>query len=171
MSTTSNRLEAIEQELKSILEDRVNELMSSMRQTETLTRRIIVAETEITQSRQVREDLEAENDRIRGDITAMRARVDEIRSTNGDLVTERDKLRKELESAEAEANAMQQETDSVRSRIAELSTQRDALQSETADMQMKVQNLEEMVDRMRELREQLRTSIGSLSSELGSSGS
>ena len=67
MSNTNNRLQAIEQELKSILESRVNELMSSMRQAETLTRRIVAAETEISQSRQLRENLSPRRLRCRID--------------------------------------------------------------------------------------------------------
>jgi len=171
MGNTNDRLQAIEGELKNILESRVNELMSSMRQAETLTRRIVAAETEISQSRQLRENLETEIERVRGDVNAMRARVDEIRQANGELWTQRDKLREELRAAEAEVAAAEKEVTETRSSVAVLNKQHDTLKAETSNMQVKVKALEETVNRMRELREQLRSSIGSLSNELGSSGS
>ncbi len=154
MSNTTERLQSIEQELKNILEARVSELMQSMRQAETLTRRIVSAEAEIAQSRQLRENLEGEIERLRGDVAAMRARVDEIRQANGELWAERDRLRDDLKSAEGEVESAKRELDEGRQRVQELTGQRDALQDETGTMRKKVTALQET----------------SLSSELGGIG-
>ncbi len=163
MSTnTTERLQAIEVELRSILQERITELMQVTRGAEEATRRIVSAEMEISQNRQLRENLESEIERVRGDVTALRGRVDEARSAHQSLFAERDQIRRSIESIERDAILARREIEVSRNRMARLRDERETLQQETLSFQNKLTTLEENVNRMRKLREEVLSSINAM---------
>jgi chromosome segregation ATPase len=159
---TSERLQAIEGELNSILEARISELMASVRETETTSRKIVQAEMELSTNRSVRENLEGEIEHLRGDVAALRTRVDEARGAHTNLWEERDNLREELQAVEREAREARREVEAARSRMSVLNDERDHLRNESGHLQGKLNALEQAVTQLREVRENMLSSIASL---------
>jgi len=159
---TSDRLSAIEGELRSILEERLSELMTSVRDTEATSRRIVQAEMELAQNRSIRENLEGEIERLRGDVGALRTRVDEARGAHTNLWEERDNLREELQAVEREAREARREVEEARGRIETLSDEREHLRKDTGHLANKLTALEQTVAQLRKLREDTLSSIGQL---------
>jgi len=166
MSNTTDRLQAIEAELKSILDQRISELMAAMRESESTTRKIIAAEMEITQSRQLREGLEVEMERLQSDVTATRARVDDIRQTHSTLWADRDSLREQLHTVELEVESSEREIKNSRSRLELLTEKRDKLSTENQDLQVELAAIEEAVAQMEAIREKLQAQVKRQSSKI-----
>ena len=166
MSNTTDRLQTIEAELKSILEGRITELMTAMRESEGTTRKIIAAEMEIAQSRQLREGLDLEMERLQSDVTATRARVDDIRQTHGTLWSDRDNLREQLSTVELEVESAEREIKNSRSRLELLTEKRDNLSTENQALQVELTAIEEAVAQMEAIREKLQAQVKLQSSKI-----
>ena len=79
---STDRLESIRAELAEILEARVSELMTTMRESEELTRRILASELEAARAKQLREDLDAQTEAIQGDLDALHQRAEQVRESH-----------------------------------------------------------------------------------------
>ena len=94
---STDRLESIRAELAEILEARVSELMTTMRESEELTRRILASELEAARAKQLREDLDAQTEAIQGDLDALHQRAEQVRESHRAALKERDETRDELQ--------------------------------------------------------------------------
>jgi len=165
-NTNSDRLEEIRSELSNILETRVSELMTTMRHSEELTRRILAAELEMSRARQLNVDLEGQTEAVRQDLDALNAQAEDSREIHRQAVEERDATREELYALERDLNNSRKEAADKRSRIREVSQESDSLQHENMELKLKLRALEENVSRMRKLREELLTNMGQLSQSM-----
>ena len=154
-NTNSDRLEEIRSELSNILETRVSELMTTMRHSEELTRRILAAELEMSRARQLNVDLEGQTEAVRQDLDALNAQAEDARELHRVAVADRDATRDELYSLERDLNDARKEATAKRERIREVSQESDSLQHENMELKLKLRALEENVNRMRKLRDEL----------------
>lgn len=99
---STDRLAESQAELKSVLDERVAELKRVVADTEESTRHIIAAELEIDRSRRFRESLDEELGRVSQDVKALRARTEDLKSRQGERLTERDSLRDGVSELEIE---------------------------------------------------------------------
>jgi chromosome segregation ATPase len=159
---STDRLEAIRTELAEILEARVSELMTTMRESEELTRRILASELEAARAKQLREDLDAQTEAIQQDLDALHQRAEQVRESHRAALKERDETRDELRRKEVQKNRL-----TMRS----LEKEGDSLGQENMELKIKLRALEDNVGRMRQLRDELLSSIGNLSEKMGALGS
>ena len=165
-NTNSDRLEEIRSELSNILETRVSELMTTMRHSEELTRRILAAELEMSRARQLNVDLEGQTEAVRQDLDALNAQAEDARELHRVAVADRDVVRDELHSLERDLNDARKEAGDKRARIREVSQESDSLQHENMELKLKLRALEENVNRMRKLRDELLSNMGQLSQSM-----
>ena len=167
MSTSnSDRLESIRVELSQILESRVSELMTTMRHSEEMTRRILAAELEISRARQLQSDLESQTEAAHHDLDALNAQAEETRERHRETLEERDQTRADLRELEREISAARQDVQANRERIREVAREGESLQQENMELKLKLRALEENVSRMRKLRDELLSSMGQLSEKM-----
>ncbi len=165
-NTNSDRLDEIRSELSNILETRVSELMTTMRHSEELTRRILAAELEMSRARQLNVELEGQTEAVRQDLDAMSAQVEDSRELHREAIDERDSTREELHTMERDLIDARKEATAKRSRIREVSQESDSLQHENMELKLKLRALEENVNRMRKLRDELLSNMGQLSQSM-----
>jgi chromosome segregation ATPase len=166
MSDSTERLNKISAELASILEARVQELATSMRDAERVTRQIISTEVEIARARSTKETLGTESDGLDKELAALRKEADVVRGRHGALVEERNRLRDTVAQRERDVRDAESEVQSARKRLGSLDEEAEALRRETADLRTKLGALEENVTRMRKLKEELMQGISGLSQQM-----
>jgi chromosome segregation ATPase len=147
---------------------RVSELMTTMRHSEELTRRILAAELEMSRAKQLNFNLEGQTEAVRQDLDAMNAQAEDARELHRQVVTERDATRDELHTLERDLNDSRKETADKRGRIREVSQEVDSLQHENMELKLKLRALEDNVNRMRKLRDELLSNMGQLSQSMAS---
>ena len=106
---TSQRLEAIQGELATILEARLAELNRTLRDTEAATRRIISAEVEIERHRGAQASLDGQLERIQADLDEGRERARSLAQRERDLNSERERQRDEVLRLEDEVRGVEVE--------------------------------------------------------------
>ncbi len=168
MSDSSERLNQISAELSALLEARVQELLSAMRETERITRQIVSTEVEIARARSTRESLASESVELEKELAVLRAGVESVHSTHSGLADERKRLRDAVAQREREVREGDAENDDARRRLAALDDASDALRRENADLRSKIRTLEENVARMRKLKEEMMLSISGLTQQMSS---
>ena len=171
MSTApTERLDAIRVELSTILEAKVSELMTTMRQSEELTRRILASELEASRAKNLREDLETQTEAVQQDLDALHASAEQVRETHRTSIKERDDTRDELHRMEMEIETAHKEVQNNRLKVRELEKEGDSLSQENMELKIKLRALDDNVGRMRQLRDELLNSIGQLSEKMGALG-
>lgn len=171
MSTApTERLDAIRVELSTILEAKVSELMTTMRQSEELTRRILASELEASRAKNLREDLETQTEAVQQDLDALHASAEQVRETHRNSIKERDDTRDELHRMEMEIETAHKEVQNNRLKVRELGKEGDSLSQENMELKIKLRALDDNVGRMRQLRDELLNSIGQLSEKMGALG-
>jgi chromosome segregation ATPase len=168
---SSERLDAIRVELSTILETKVSELMTTMRQSEDLTRRILASELEGSRAKNLREDLEAQTEAVQQDLDALHATAEEVRENHRNATKERDKARDDFHRMQIEIEQSHKEVQNNRLKVREMEKEGDSLRQENTDLKIKLRALDDNVGRMRQLRDELLSSIGQLSEKMGSLGS
>lgn len=163
---TTDRLLSIQTELQQILEARLSALAQAMRQSESVTRRIVAAELEIERHRGTAEQLDAETASLQAEVEGARERTASVRERHGALVAERDRHRAEVNRIEAEVRDADAEVEGTRQRVEALEHEAEALRSENASLKTKLKTLEENVTRMRKLKQELMSSISGLTQEM-----
>ncbi|MEC8422238.1 MAG: hypothetical protein VX000_00600, partial [Myxococcota bacterium] len=98
----TDRLQAIQAELASILEDRLAALDAALRGSEGTTRRIIGAEVELERHRATSVRLASEVSALEEELSVARDRAASLRNQHGELIAERDELRNNMASLERE---------------------------------------------------------------------
>jgi chromosome segregation ATPase len=168
---SSERLDAIRVELSTILETKVSELMTTMRQSEELTRRILASELEASRAKNLREDLEAQTEAVQQDLDALHATAEQVRENHRNTIKERDETRDSLHRMELEIEQAHKEVQNSRLKVRELEKEGDSLRQENTELKIKLRALDDNVGRMRQLRDELLSSIGQLSEKMGALGS
>lgn len=163
---TADRLQSIQSELQQILEARLADLTGVMRESESVTRRIVSAELEIERHRGTAEQLGAETESLQAQVDSARDHTAQVRERHGALLAERDHHRAEVERLEAEVRGADGEVESTRAQVEALENEAEALRSENASLKTKLKTLEENVTRMRRLKEELMSSISGLTQEM-----
>lgn len=149
---SSDRLEAIHAELKSILDERIAELKKTISEDEELTRQIVAAETEIARGRHYREGLQHERNRIAEDVQSLSARHTELKADVDSRGKERDELRQHVETLRVSVGKLESEVRALRDESVNLEKIVDRLEKERAQLQ-------EHVDSVRKHREEQRRKI------------
>ncbi len=167
---TNGRLDEIRVELGQILEARVSDLMTSVRESEEFTRRILAAELEMARARQLREDLDGEVKRVQQDLDALRARAEEVRSEHTDGLADRQVVREEIRDMERDVEEARTEVRASRIKLRDMEKEGDSLRQENVELKIKLRTLEENVGRMRKLRDELLSSITQLSQQMTNIG-
>lgn len=163
---TGNRLQAIQEELASILDSRLNELTQAMKTSETLTRRLLAAELELERHNAGHGQLTAEIASMEAELAGSRDRLNEVREQHAEFVTERDRARSEVTRMEREVREIDGEVEQSRKRVRELEATAESLRKENTSLKAKLITLEENVTRMRQLQKELMSSISGLSSQM-----
>ncbi len=164
MSTaTADRLNQISEELKSILETRLQELAGAMRGTEQATRQIVATEMEIARYTQITADSRVELAALKKDADEVRARAEEAGSHRNEIIAERDAARDGLARAEREARDAGTQVSDLRARLRGLELEGESLRREAEEISARVKSAEENVARLRKLREELMQQMSALS--------
>jgi len=163
MSNDAARIGEITKELNGILEARLAELGAAMKGAEAATRQILSAELEISRHKQLVESLTGEAGELKREMTAMRARADEVRSAHGGLLAEREKLRADVIRLEVEAREGTGETDRLRARARTLEAEVDGAKKENDGLKGRIKTLEDNVAKLQKLREELKAQMAVLS--------
>lgn len=163
---TGTRLQAIQEELASILESRLNELTQAMKFSETLTRRLLAAELEVERHTAGHGQLQAEIAAMEAELGGSRDRLNEVREQHAEFVAERDRARSEVSRMEREVRDIDSEVEQSRKRVRELEATAESLRKENGSLKAKLITLEENVTRMRQLQKELMSSISGLSSQM-----
>lgn len=166
MSATAERLEAIQAELSSILQERLTELNRTLRETESTTRRIIGAEIELERHRASQGSLDTQLARMRDAVDADRASADELDARRSALVDEQGQQASRLQLLEAEVRELGTQADRDRGQVAELEAEAERLRSENASLRTKQKTLEENLQRMRKIKDDLEGSISGLTAQM-----
>lgn len=164
MSTaTADRLNQISEELKSILETRLQELAGAMRGTEQATRQIVATEMEIARYTQITADSRNELAALKKDADETRARADEAGARRGEIIAEREAAREALARAERDAREAGTQVNDLRARLRGLELEGESLRREGEEISARVKAAEENVARLRRLREELMQQMSALS--------
>ena len=161
MSATAERLEAIQAELSSILQERLTELNRTLRETES-----IGAEIELERHRASQGSLDTQLARMRDAVDADRASADELDARRSALVDEQGQQASRLQLLEAEVRELGTQADRDRGQVAELEAEAERLRSENASLRTKQKTLEENLQRMRKIKDDLEGSISGLTAQM-----
>lgn len=156
---SADRLQALQSELKTLLDERVAELRRLLDETEDTTRRIVSAELDIDRSRRYRESLDEELSRIAADVKALGARTDETQARHAARVAERDNLREQLLRMEAGLDEINGEIGRLHADQTRMDKQLERLSAEQTELERKNQLLDAEIDRRRKLAQELRGSL------------
>lgn len=163
---SDDRLELIQTELASILEERLGALDRVLQQTESCTRRIIAANIETERHQSHVQRLESERDAAEEAVMQIRSDADEVRNRHAGLIQERDRTRAEVHRLEREVRESDAEVERNRQRIATMGAEANTLREENNALRTKVKTLEENILRMKRLKEELMSSVTGLAQQL-----
>ncbi|MBK9370460.1 MAG: hypothetical protein IPN01_29910 [Deltaproteobacteria bacterium] len=152
---STDRLAEPRAELKSVLDERVAELKRVVADTEESTRHIIAAELEIDRSRRFRESLDEELGRVSQDVKALRARTEDLKSRQGERLTERDSLRDGVSELEIELDTLNVEVDQLRQTRTRRSADLESVRAEIDELRRQDEALEREIERHEKLRSEL----------------
>ncbi len=156
MSTsTADRLNQISEELKSILEARLQELAGAMRGTEQATRQIVATEMEIARYTQITTHSAGELAALKKDADEAKIRAEDAATHRNQVVAERDNSRELLRSTERETRELGTQVGDLRARQRSLELEGESLRREAEEIAGRVKSAEESVLRLRRIREEL----------------
>ena len=166
MSATAERLEAIQAELSSILQERLTELNRTLRETESTTRRIIGAEIELERHRASQGSLDAQLAKMRDAVNADRAAANELDSRRDALVEEQTRQASHLQQLESEVRDLAAQVERDQGQVADLEGEAERLRTENASLRTKQKTLEENLQRMQKIKDDLEGSISGLTAQM-----
>ena len=161
-----DRLVAIQSELEAILDQRLSALATTLRATESTTRKIVGTELEIERHHATRSKLESEFAGLDKLLEGARAEADAIRIQHANLLAERDELNSEAERLQSEVADTRMAVDQTRNRVEQLEAEAEELRTENSALKTKLKTLEENISRMRRLKEELMSSISGLTAQM-----
>ena len=155
----SDRLQALQGELQSILDERMSSLRDAIDNAEETTRGIVSAELEIARNEQTAASLQEDSDRLSKELEATKARADKARAGNAGLRKERDELALMLAGVEEEGADLRGEVEALQNKVRSAEASNAKLQAEQDSLSGKLNNLEETASKMRALKAELMSSI------------
>lgn len=166
-NATADRLNQISEELKSILEARLQELAGAMRGTEQVTRQIVATEMEIARYTQITADSSHELAALKKDAEDVRARAEDAGSRRGAIIAERDEAREAASRAERDSRDLSNQVTDLRARQRSIELEAESLRREAEEVAGRVKLAEENVARLRRLRTELFEQVSALSKSGG----
>lgn len=163
-NATADRLNQISEELKGLLEARLQELATAMRGAEQVTRQIVTAEMEIARYNQLAADSAKDLGTLQRDVEAARAASEDAGRRRASLVAEHAAAQEAQSSAERDSRELSVQVAALRARSANLVAEGETLRRDADEMTVKVRTAEENVARLRRLREELMHQMSALSS-------
>jgi len=163
---TTGRLEQIQAELATVLEERLGVLSDALANSERTTRRIIAAEVELERNLQAREALQREVGELDTQVKDARHRCEEARQQNAKLSAERDTLRQNEQKLDKGLEQVRSEVAAAQRRVEGLEKEADGLRNENTALRTKLKTLEENLTRMRQLKDELMSSISGLTQQM-----
>lgn len=163
---TANRLQAIQTELAAVLETRLHELSTAMKQTDMVTRRILGAEIELDRLNAGRSEMEAEIRALEAETQSAHAAAEATLALHVQRGRERDLARDEVARLERDVAAVEAEVAASRKEASDLEATTEALGRENAGLKARLKTLEENVVRMRQLQKELMSSMSDLSGQM-----
>ncbi len=164
--STTDRLDALQQEFSTLLESRLGDLSRILQLSEVTTRRIVSTEMEIKRHESDAERMEAELDRLRDSAAEIAGTRISIESEHAELLVRRAEEQAALERLQSEVSNADGENATARRQLAQLEEEASALRQENADLKTKLRTIEENIVRMRALREEIMSSISQGTSQL-----
>ena len=162
-NATADRLNQISEELKNILEARLQELAVAMRSTEQVTRQIVSTELEVARYLQITADSAGELASLKREADEMRGRADEATINRNACIMDRDSARDQVAALEREARELGTQVTDLRVRQRTMELEAESLRGEAAEVAGRVKAAEENVLRLRRLREELFEQVSALS--------
>jgi chromosome segregation ATPase len=163
---TTDRLDEIQAQLASILEARISELDTALRDSESMTRRLVGAEIELDRHRATKQRLSAELDGILAEAKDAGAAASELQDRHAAAIRERADGREATARLEVEVRTLDADVEQSRARSRALESEHDELRSENASLKTKLKTLEENITRMQRLKDELMSSISGLTAQM-----
>ncbi|MFT5584264.1 MAG: chromosome segregation ATPase [Cognaticolwellia sp.] len=155
----SDRLQALQGELQTVLDGRMGELRAAIENAESATKGIVSAELEIARNEQTAATLAQDTERLGAEQAKSQERSDQAQSANTALRKERDELALILQGVDEEGGDLRVEVSDLQSKVHDSETSNARLQAEQDSLRGKLKNLEDTGIKMRALKAELMSSI------------
>lgn len=155
----SDRLQALQGELQTILDEKMGALRTAIESAESATKGIVSAELEIARNEQTAETLAEDSQRLSVELTKAKERAEQAKSANEALRKERDELALILQGVDEEGGDLRSEVGDLQNKVRDSETSNARLQAEQDSLHGKLKNLEETATKMRALKAELMSSI------------
>jgi chromosome segregation ATPase len=163
---SDERLVEINNELNSILEERITLLTTALKTTERLTQQIANTELDIKRNGEMQSKLEIEVGEIGGQLSSLTQTTDSLTAARDEKQNERFEREKEIQRLEMTISDKSKEIDNDDDKIRDLEKELSKLERENKKLKNRVKVLEEGVDRMRKVRGEYMKSIQDLNKEM-----
>ncbi|HCH62613.1 MAG TPA: hypothetical protein DFR83_07415 [Deltaproteobacteria bacterium] len=154
-SSAPDRLDQIQQELASILEERLAALTTSLQATEATSRRIVATEMELQRAQQTQSRLTAEVAQLESGAQGFVAQRETLEAEHAQTLQEHAKQMGALEGLQQIIADASVENSSSRARLTKLEAQAEALMTENENLQAQLRTVEENISRMTALRDEI----------------
>lgn len=162
----SDRLQALQEELQSVLDQRMEDLRAAIENAESTTRAIVSAELEIARNDQTAAALTEDTQRLTTELGKAKKRAEDAKTgaktaktANVALRKERDELALILQGVDEEGGDLRAEVSELQGKVRETETSNARLQADQDSLRGKLKNLEETGIKMRALKAELMSSI------------
>lgn len=155
----SDRLQALQGELQSILDERMGELRGAIENAEGATKGIVSAELEIARNEQTAATLAEDTQRLGAELAKSKEGAGQAEAANAALRKERDELALIVQGVDEEGGDLRSEVADLQNKVRDSETSNAKLQAEQDSLRGKLKNLEETGIKMRALKAELMSSI------------
>ena len=151
---STDRLKEIQQELSSILEDRLAELHLIIQNSERVTRQIVSCEMEFHHHKSKQIEFDAELSQMQQKVEHARQSFEDVRTKKQLLRQEHAQIEAELLEEEKEVERYTEAAKELRQELLEKETQSKELRTENAKLKLQVKALKEQIEGMKKLRDE-----------------
>ena len=155
----SDRLQALQGELQSVLDERMGELRAAIENAESATKAIVSAELEIARNQQTAAGLSEDTQRLTTELGKAKKSAKTAKTANTTLRKERDELALILQGVDEEGGDLRAEVSELQSKVRDAEAANAKLQADQDSLRGKLKNLEETGIKMRALKAELMSSI------------
>lgn len=163
------RLNQINDELSTILEERIEFLTRTLSETQRFSQKIASTELEIQRNTAQHSRLDAERKDLEKEVSTLVGRLEEATGARDEQQQEKYAKEKELQRLEWEIADKRKANEADNTSIAKLETELDAVEKENKKLKNRVGVLEEGVNRMKKLRDEYLQKIKGLDVEMKNS--
>lgn len=150
-----DRLDQIQQELASILEERISRLNAALQANEATSRRIVATEMELERAKNTGKRLAAEAARLESEAREFTERREALESQHSQSLQARDEQKAALDELQGFIDDAGAENASSKARLGQLEQQADALRKENEDLNGELQTVEANISQMTALRDEI----------------